>query len=144
VVRSENVAEYFLSVFLDDWNPKRCDSYSFYDMDFSVPPDYYIDNSVYRGSYEPQFISKAITGNFSAIPVFSPDTSYKAICDMIESAKESIYIEQLYVYRDWNNGVNPFVERLVNKSKKGIDIKVILNYNPRYEATNEKCNLTKQ
>ncbi len=99
---------------------------------------------MYRGSYEPQFMSKTITGNFSAIPVFSPDTSYKAICDMIESAKESIYIEQLYVYRDWNDGVNPLVERLVNKSKKGIDIKVILNYNPRYEATNEKCNLTKQ
>ena len=29
-------------------------------------------------------------------------------------------------------------------SEQGIDVKVILNYNPRYEATNEKCNLTKQ
>jgi len=144
VIKSKTIAEYFLGVFLDDWNPKRCDSYSFYDMDFSVPPDYYMDNSVYRGSYEPQFISKTITGNFSAIPVFSPDTSYKAICDIIESANESIYIEQLYIYRDWDNGMSPFVERLVNKSKKGVDIKVILNYNPHYGATNEKCNLTKQ
>lgn len=144
VVRSEEVADYFLSVFLDDWNPERCDSYSFDDVALSVPPDYYMNDDVYKGSYNPQFISEKIVGNFSVTPVFSPDTSYKAIYNMIESASESIYIEQLYVYRDWNKGISPFVERLVNKSKQGIDVKVILNYNPRYESTNEKCNLTKQ
>lgn len=144
IVRSEDVAEYFLNVFLDDWNPERCDSYSFYDMDLSVTPDFYMDKSVYRGSYEPQFESKSFIGNFSTIPVFSPDTSYKAIYDMINSATKSIYIEQLYIYRDWNDRTSPFVEHLVNKSNQGVDVKVILNYNPHYEPTNEKSNLTKQ
>ena len=78
------------------------------------------------------------------IPVFSPDTSYETICDMIDSARESIYIEQLYIYRDWDNRINPFVERLVNKSNHGVDVKVILNYNPNYETSNDKNNLTKQ
>ncbi|GAG18678.1 unnamed protein product, partial [marine sediment metagenome] len=32
VVRNEDVASYFLDVFLDDWNPLRCDSYSFGNM----------------------------------------------------------------------------------------------------------------
>jgi phosphatidylserine/phosphatidylglycerophosphate/cardiolipin synthase-like enzyme len=32
---------------------------------------------------------------------------------------------------------------LVEKSKQDVDIKVILNYNPHYEETNEKSNLTK-
>ena len=144
VLRNKDVAEYFLSVFLDDWNPERCDSYSFDDMDLTITSDFYMDKSVYSGFYEPQFKAKSFNGNFSIIPVFSPDTSYKAIYDMINSANDSIYIEQLYIYKDWNDGINPFVKLLVNKSNQGVDIKVILNYNPYYEPTNEKNNLTKQ
>ena len=144
IVRSKDIAEYFLSVFFDDWNPERCDSYSFDDMDFSITSDFYMDKSVYTGLYEPQFKSKTIVGNFSIIPVFSPDTSYNAIFNMINSAGESIYIEQLYIYKDWDNGISPFVERLVNKSNQGVDVKAILNFNPSYEPTNEKNNLTKQ
>ena len=144
VVKNETVANYFLNVFLDDWNPQRCDSYSFDNMDFSISPDFYMDETVYRGSYEPQFESKTFTGNFTAVPVFSPGTSERAICTLIESANNSIYIEQLYIYKDWNEKISPFVERLVNKSKQGVDVKIILNYNPYYKATNEKCNQTKQ
>ena len=144
VVRNKDVAAYFLDVFLDDWNPLRCDSYSFENMDFSIPPDFYLSETVYSGSYEPQFESKTVVGNFSAIPVFSPDTSQQAILDLINSAETSILIEQLYIYKDWTNTISPFVERLVNKSKNGVDIKVILNYNPRFEPTNIKQNATKK
>ena len=136
VVKSENVANYFLNVFLDDWNPQRCDSYSFDDMDFSISADFFMDKSVYKGSYEPQFESKTFTGNFTAVPVFSPDASERAICNLIESANTSIYIEQLYIYKDWKNKISPFVEKLVNKSNQGVDIKIILNYNPYYEIVN--------
>jgi len=103
-----------------------------------------MDDSVYKGLYEPKFESRTVIGNFSAIPVFSPDTSYKTICDTIDSASESIYIEQLYIYKDWDDKINPFVEHLINKSNHGVDIKVILNYNPNYEGSNEKNNATKQ
>ncbi len=143
VVKSENVAAYFLNVFFDDWNPNRCDSYSFDMMDFAVPSDFFMDETIPYGWYEPSFEPVTYKGNFSAIPVFSPDTSYQSICNMIDSATESIYIQQLYIYRDWKDQVNPFVEKLINKAKQGIDIKVIMNYNPRYESSNEKCNLTK-
>jgi phosphatidylserine/phosphatidylglycerophosphate/cardiolipin synthase-like enzyme len=143
VVRSEDVAEYFLNVFFDDYNVNRCDSYSFDMMDFAVPSDFFMDETIPYGWYEPSFEPVTYKGNFSAIPVFSPDTSYKAICDMIDSAAESIYIQQLYIYKDWKGQISPFVEKLVNKAKQGVDIKVIMNYNPRYESSNEKCNLTK-
>jgi len=144
VVRNIDVAAYFLQVFLDDWNPLRCDSYSSYDMDLFIPPDFYPSDTVYTGSYNPQFISKTIVGNFSATPVFSPDTSQQAIIDLINSAETSILIEQLYIYKDWTNTLSPLVERLVNKSKNGVDIKIILNYNPQYEPTNIKQNETKK
>lgn len=112
-------------------------------MDFIIPDYFYMDESFYKGAYEPRFESVTFTGNFSCVPVFSPDTSYKAIYDMIDSANESIYIQQLYIYKYWNDEINPFVECLINKSKQGVDVKVILNYNPSYDETNEKCNQTK-
>ena len=144
IVRGKSVASYFLEVFLDDWDKMRCDIYTIKEMNLSISPDYYMDEPYNWGSYKPQFESQTFQGNYTIIPVLSPDTSNKAICDMIESSNVSIYIEQLYIYKDWSNGINPFVEKLVNKAKKGVDIKVILNYNPNYEATNEKINITKQ
>jgi phosphatidylserine/phosphatidylglycerophosphate/cardiolipin synthase-like enzyme len=143
VVRNEEIAEYFLKVFLDDWNPLRCDSYSFNDMDFSVPP-HVIDEPMPSGIYEPCFDSKTITANFSATPVFSPDTSEEAICNLIEAANHSIYIEQLYIFKNWSGRVSPFVEKLVNKSKQGVEVKVLMNYNPDFKITSDKCMETKR
>ena len=143
IVRNTDVAAYFLSVFLDDWNPLRCDSYSSDDMDLSIPPDFYPSDMIYTGSYVPQFQSKTVQGNFSITPVFSPDTSEQAIIDLISSAKTSIFIEQLYIYKNWTDMLSPFVEQLVNKSQQGVDIKVILNYNPGFMPTNIKQNQTK-
>jgi phosphatidylserine/phosphatidylglycerophosphate/cardiolipin synthase-like enzyme len=144
IIRNTTIAKYFLNVFLDDYNPLRCDSYSFEKTNLLVSSDYYMDKKVYKGYYEPLFESENFAGNFSAIPVFSPDTSYMAICNMINDAKKCIYVEQLYIYKNWDEEINPFVEHLVNKSKQGVDVKIILNYNPDYEDTNNKCNITKQ
>ncbi len=144
VVKNVSVAEYFLNVFYDDWNPNRCDSYSIDKMNFYVEPGFFINKPIFRRVGKPDFESGKFVGNFSVIPVFSPDTSYKAVHKMIESADRCIYIEQLYVYRDWGDQVSPFVEHLVNKSKQGVEVKVILNYNPNYKSTNEKCSLTKE
>ena len=143
IIRNNLTAKYFLNVFLEDWDANRCDSYSFDKMNLSVSIEYYIDDSTYKGPYEPQFESKSFMGNYSIIPVLSPDNSLKAICNMIKSSKESIYVEQLYIYKEWNNRINPFIGELVNKAKQGVDVKVILNYNPTYEGTNEICNITK-
>ncbi len=144
LVKNEIIADYFLNVFLDDWNPERCDSNSFDEVDLSVPSGFFVDKTIYKGYYEPEFKSITYNGNFTATPVFSPDTSEIAICDLIESANNTIYIEQLYIYKDWKNNVSPLIKRLINKSNQGLEIKVILNFNPFYEATNEKCNQTKQ
>jgi len=143
VIKDEKVADYFLKVFLDDWNPLRCDSYSFEVMNFNICADFYLDEWVFRGSYEPQFETKKFRGNSTVIPVLSPDSSYKAICDMIDSANDSIYIQQLYIYKNWSGSINPFLKKLIRKANQGVKIKVIINYNPNYESTNINCNLTK-
>jgi phosphatidylserine/phosphatidylglycerophosphate/cardiolipin synthase-like enzyme len=144
IVKDEDITRYYLDVFLDDWDKERCDVYKIEEMNMSISPYFFMDDSISWGFYKPQFSPHTFKGNFSAIPILSPDTSNIAICDMIKSSKESIYIEQLYIYKDWNNRTNPFVKNLVEKAKSGVDVKVILNYNPNYESTNDKINITKQ
>ncbi len=144
VIGNKAVATYFAKVFLTDRDPMRCDSYSFHDIGRVVPDDFVVDESVPTGFYSPAFQSITLEGNFTVIPVLSPDNSEKAICSFIESANENICIEQLYIYNKWDEQRSPFVERLVNKSKSGVKIKVILNYNSDYESSNEKNNETKQ
>jgi phosphatidylserine/phosphatidylglycerophosphate/cardiolipin synthase-like enzyme len=143
IVKNIDISNYFLDVFLDDWNDSRCDIYTIDEINLSISQDYFMDESVYWGWYKPEFISKSYRGNFTAAPVLSPDSSNDVICELIDSSKDSIYIEQLYIYKYWDNRINPFVERLIKKAKQGVDVKVILNYNPTYKDTNEKINETK-
>ena len=144
IVHSEEVAKYYLDVFMQDWDLNRCDIYSDDQVNLTISPDFYMDKTIFKGRYESIFEEKECIGNFSVTPVFSPDTSYKTICNLIDSANNSIFIEQLYIYKNWKDCINPFVERLINKSKSGVDVKIILNYNPVYEGTNDKNNLTRK
>jgi cardiolipin synthase A/B len=144
VIRNEDMASLFLNVFYADWNPVLADSYSFEDMNFEIPSDFTMDVNISMGSYVPNFSLKPFQGNFSATAVFSPDNSQQAIIDMISSAQESIFIQQLYIYRDWGEQISPFVSHLVEKKvQDDIDIKIILNYNPWYSSTAINLNKTK-
>jgi phosphatidylserine/phosphatidylglycerophosphate/cardiolipin synthase-like enzyme len=144
IIKNDTIARFFLTIFQDDFNSRRCDSYSFYDMKIDVSSKLDLEEFSLKGVYKPRFESKSYSGNFTITPVISPDTSYEAIINLINSAKDSIFIEQLYIYKNWSNGINPFVESLIDKSNSGVDIRVILNYNPFYTDTNEKCQITKK
>lgn len=144
VIENKEVANYILSVFEDDWNPERVDSISFDELEVEIPSISYIQKNVYYGNYIPQFTPRSYTGLCTIKPVFSPDTSLEGILQMIESAKKSIYIEQLYIYRDWDEQTSPLVQKLAEKARQGIDIRILMNYNPLYEPSNEECNQTKQ
>jgi cardiolipin synthase A/B len=143
IIHNIDIAAYFYQVFRDDWNPTRLDSIAFDEMHFTIPEDFFIDKNSDSGAYKPIFSSQQITGNFTITPVFSPDNSETEINRLIETATTSIYIEQLYIYKNWDEHISPFVEKLVNKSEQGVDIKVILNYNPSYDSTNDELNETK-
>jgi PKD repeat protein/dienelactone hydrolase len=49
---------------------------------------------------------------------------------MINSAEESVYIEQLYIYKDWwsyADKKNPFLDASINASRRGCDVRILLN-----------------
>ncbi len=144
VIHDEQVASNFLQVFEDDWNPQRRDSYPFERLNFTIPSGFSLNYEAASGSYSPRFSAKTITSPSRITPVFSPDNSEQAILDAIDSATSTIYIQQLYVYRDWGENPSPFVQHLINKSQQGVRIQIILDYNSKYESTTGILNETKQ
>jgi cardiolipin synthase len=143
IIENSSIADQFLKVFQDDYNPSRCDSYAWEQMNYSAVHEIYMDDNPRGGRYVPMVTSETFNGTFVVIPVFSPDNSIQALVDMISSAQVSIYLQQLYVYTDWKDQKSPLVDCLINKSQAGVDIRVILNLNPSFKDTVEQCNITK-
>jgi phosphatidylserine/phosphatidylglycerophosphate/cardiolipin synthase-like enzyme len=113
-------------------------------MNMTFFPDFTLDYAIPTGSYLPRFDAKTITGPCTITPVFSPDTSEQAILDAIDAATTTIYVQQLYIYKDWGEAPSPLVEHLVNKSSEGVLVQVILDYNVGYEETITMLNETKE
>jgi phosphatidylserine/phosphatidylglycerophosphate/cardiolipin synthase-like enzyme len=144
VIRDKEVAAQFSHVFEEDYDPQRRDSYPCKAMNFTIPPDFSLDYQTPSGSHHPQFTTKTITTPSIITPVFSPDTSEQAILTAIDNATTTIYIQQLYIYKDWGETQSPFVEHIINKSLQGVLVWVILDYNPDYGETIAMLNETKQ
>ena len=143
VIRNNQTAEYFAQVFRDDWNPHHQDSYSFEAMNLSIT-SWILDDETPKGSYTPRFSATTINQPCIITPLFSPDTSEKTILDAIDTATTTIYIQQLYIYKDWDNTISPFFSHLITKSQQGVTINVIMDYNPAYKDTTATLNETKQ
>jgi len=143
VIKNQVIADFFHLVFEGDWNPTRSDSVSLESMNLSYSNSFVLSDYVPTGFYTPCFTRQTIAGPCLVTPVFSPDTSEQAILDVIDSATTSIYVQQLYIYKDWDETINPFVERLISKAAEGVDIKIILNYNPSFSQTTVQTNETK-
>ncbi len=133
IIHNHTVAQLFLEIFFDDANPDRCDTYSFDMLNITIPNDFFLNRNSYQGSYTPRFDLCTVRGNITATPLFSPDTSEQAILDLISSAQQSIYIQQLYIYPNWTGQQSPFVTALLHQAAQGLDIRIILNCNPGFE-----------
>ena len=144
IIDNPSIAQYYLSVFMEDYDPQRCDSANYSFLNLSIPHDYYPDYTAYSGSHLPTFQSKSLETSFNATPVFSPDNSHTALLEMINSAAESIYIQQLYIHVNWTDHQSPLVEALINKAQSGIDVRIMLNYTPAYGPSNTQANTTKK
>lgn len=59
-------------------------------------------------------------------PVISPDTSI-LILGLIESAEESIAIEQAYITNETAHDLNPYLAASINASRRGVAVRVLLD-----------------
>ncbi|MCK4614863.1 MAG: lamin tail domain-containing protein, partial [Thermoplasmata archaeon] len=99
--------------------------------------------NVYKGPYHNPFSAKRLSiSSNSFTSIFSPENSSDEICNLLSSANDSIMVEQMYIYKDWDGELSPFVDILTQKSQNGTKIEVIMN---RYKDTiNEHSNETAQ
>lgn len=74
---------------------------------------------------EPE-LRPALYYNQSVYAFFSPD-SLDELLSLINSARESIDVEQLYIYRYWGEDRSPLIQMLVSKAAEGVRIRVILD-----------------
>ncbi|MHC1600531.1 MAG: phospholipase D-like domain-containing protein [Candidatus Methanospirareceae archaeon] len=141
IINNPDVTNYFSGVFFEDWKPASKDSFPFTANDSiygnkygSPPPDFVSNRTIPTGNYSHPFNSKIISGEFNISPVLAPDTSLmqtKSIIGMIKGAKKSVYLEQLYIYKDWGTDAdpepNPFLEAVINASRRGCEVKILLD-----------------
>jgi phosphatidylserine/phosphatidylglycerophosphate/cardiolipin synthase-like enzyme len=97
-----------------------------------------------KGAYTPRFES-ATYDNQEVSVVFSPD-SLDEILSLIESANESIDIEQLYVYTHWGSpsrdtvesAPSPLLDALFRKAREGVWVRMLMDssyYNMEDDST---------
>ena len=141
-IQCDPLVEYVKNVFFEDWDSRRADVQGFTQpktMSFDKTFLSSLSEEKQTWGYKPCFENKKFFCEFTAIPVLSPDTSLRSILELLESAEESIYVEQLYIYLNWTDGeFNPLVDKLVEKAEQDVDVKIVLNINPFFSDTNKK------
>jgi phosphatidylserine/phosphatidylglycerophosphate/cardiolipin synthase-like enzyme len=137
VLRDDDIAKYFVDVFFADWDSVSYDIIPFTPDDpnyGNAAPDYEVDDWIETGYYTSVFPNLTLEGEFTVSPVLSPDTTLlesEAIIGMIDSAVESIHIEQLDVALNWNvddfEYDNLYLKAAIEAAERGVDVKILLS-----------------
>ena len=138
VLENESIADFLKNVFEYDWNPEFQDSVEFNESSFThgkPPSDYYISYYVPHGNYKPAFSPLYVNSSFNVTIILAPDNAEEEIIKLLGEAKEEILVEQAYIQKDWSNGLNPFLKKLIERNESGVSVKIILNCNPSYIST---------
>lgn len=162
IIYNIEVGNYFANVFFHDWNPKMKDSFLFdpNNSKYGKPSENFImERIVPNGSYKPKFDSKEIKGSFKISPIISPDTTLlkeNSIIKLLNSAKKSIYIEQIICKLDWSNEKKPlenlYLQAVIDAARRGCEVKILLdsryvnmsNDTDNYDVVNYINNLAKK
>jgi len=130
LIYDENVSRFFSSVFYDDLDKS---SKYFKDRRFTSA-------KVNHGRYVPRFGMKCCR-DANVIVFFGPNVT-ENVLNFIKSSKGKIWIEQFYIYKNWDHGSNPLLEKVINESESK-DVKVLLDsswYNMKKDKPNSNYN----
>ncbi|MEM1514273.1 MAG: phospholipase D-like domain-containing protein [Candidatus Thermoplasmatota archaeon] len=139
IIEDENIANFLSTVFEHDWNPSMQDSIKFDENSIThgkPPRDYSISYFIPEGYYNPKFAPLHINSSFNYTLILSPDNSEEEILNLINSAEKRILVEQNYIDKEWKNGLNPILQKLIEKNESGVEVRIILDSS--YEDTKKK------
>jgi len=114
VVRDAAIVEQFTRTFEED-------------LSDSIPLDCNGEETatITRKDYLSHFEPQSFSGQHVEA-MFVPGAE-QTILDLIISARERIYIQQFYIYKEWGGTTNPFLDALIEKARDGVDVKVLLD-----------------
>ncbi|MEM2388032.1 MAG: phospholipase D-like domain-containing protein [Candidatus Thermoplasmatota archaeon] len=139
IIEDENIANFLSTIFEHDWNPSMQDSIKFDENSIThgkPPRDYSISYFIPEGYYNPKFAPLHINSSFNYTLILSPDNSEEEILNLINSAEKRILVEQNYIDKEWKNGLNPILQKLIEKNESGVEVRIILDSS--YEDTKKK------
>ncbi|MBC7081690.1 MAG: lamin tail domain-containing protein [Thermoplasmatales archaeon] len=145
IIYDEKIASFLSIVFEYDWNPSMQDSIEFDENSFThgkPPNDYSISYFIPKGDYIPKFNPLVINSSFNYTVILCPDNAEEEIIKLIDSAKNRIFVEQNYIYKDWGNDLNPLLKKFIEKNESGVEVRIILDHY-YYEETKIKNEETK-
>ncbi|MDY6930335.1 MAG: phospholipase D-like domain-containing protein [Halobacteriota archaeon] len=122
LINDTNVSSYFSLLFETDYNGRDI-----------VPAEEFNgmvqEKKIQDEWHDPIFGSKVVQGYFTVVPVVAPDTATKneTILGLLNSAKESVYIEQLYVSKNWGEEPNWYLEAAIDAARRGCEVKILMD-----------------
>ncbi|MHA1727378.1 MAG: phospholipase D-like domain-containing protein [Promethearchaeota archaeon] len=114
---AQKVVDYFREVFSSDW--KRGEEY---DKNVDVPSLHAQSSTRYGSGYEP-YETELIQEFMKVTPILSPDNSETEIINLINSAQEKLFIEQMYIYPT----LTDIIDAIIAANNRGVEVKVILD-----------------
>jgi phosphatidylserine/phosphatidylglycerophosphate/cardiolipin synthase-like enzyme len=123
MIKNNDVVDYFVQVFNNDMaiaTPYFEDSD--HEKSFSA--------SVSTGSYSNPFSEQKFTGSMTIQTIVSPDNDVSAIRSLLQSAQNTIYVQQAYIKTDWKGDSNEFLDELEDAVDRGVTVKVIIDKQP--------------
>ncbi len=126
VIKDERVAGYFKEVFFDDFYRGKELLTDIKGLNLSLNTKV-MTREIPEGSYAPAFEPLTLYCNFTLTPVLAPDTAMTSILGMINSAEESVFVQQFSTGRFWGDEANPFIAALIEAARRGCEVKVLLD-----------------
>ena len=123
MIKNSDVVNYFLQVFNNDMGIATP---YFEDADHEKS----FSESVSSGSYSKSFSSKKYTGSMTIQTIVSPDNDVSAIKALLQSATDTIYVQQAYIKTEWDGSSDEFLDELEAAVDRGVTVKVIIDKQP--------------
>jgi len=123
MIKNNDVVNYFLQVFNNDMGIATP---YFEDADHEKS----FSENVSSSSYSKSFSSKKFTGSMTVQTIVSPDNDVSAIKTLLQSATNTIYVQQAYIKTEWKGSSDEFLDELEDAVDRGVTVKVIIDKQP--------------
>lgn len=135
IITDPETAEYFATVFSEDWNPLRSDSVLF---DSSHPLwNSGLNSTSSNPAFVASFPSLTVDSLSYITPILSPDTSLaqNTILGILGSATERVYVEEFYIYKHWGDRStgsttatpNLYLEAVIDAARRGCEVRILMD-----------------